>query len=322
MTNKIWTEKYRPDTLKQVKSQEHILTILKQIIKSGEVNNNILFYGLPGTGKTSCMKTFAKEYYGKNYKNMILELNASDNRGINVVRNIIADFVNSKMFFSDKKKMIILDEADSMTPDAQNLLISLMESSASNIIFCFICNYINKMTIAISSRCLCFRFSKIKYIDMSDILKTIAKEENIKLENDKVLEDIYKFGKGDMRKCINIFQNIIEGNELKHSNIYKIFNYPTQKNIEFFIEILLNNEINISNSFKKINSIILDNQLLLKNIVNEITVIINKENKIKDINRYLYILTKLGDIEYNLTNDYNHRIQLYGLISIFKIKIN
>ena len=321
MNNKIWTEKYRPETLKQVKSQEHTLTILKEIIKSGDVENNILFYGLPGTGKTSCMKTFAKEYYGKNYKNMILELNASDNRGINVVRNIIADFVNSKMFFSNKKKMIILDEADSMTLDAQNLLISLMENSGSNIIFCFICNYINKITTAVSSRCLCFRFSKIKYVDMKDILTTIANKEEIKLKDDKVLEDIYKFGKGDMRKCINIFQNLIEDNELKHSNIYKIFNYPTEEHINFFIDTLLNSEINLASSFKQINSIIVEKQLLLTNIVNEITISINKNQTITDADRYLYILTKLGDIEYNLTNDYSHKIQLYGLISIFKKQI-
>ncbi len=319
-TNKIWTEKYRPETLKQVKSQEHILTILKEIIKSGEVENNILFYGLPGTGKTSCMKTFAKEYYGKNYKNMILELNASDNRGINVVRNIITDFVNSKMFFSKKKKIIILDEADSMTPDAQNLLISLMENS-SNIIFCFICNYINKITTAISSRCLCFRFSKIKYVDMKDILKKIADEEKININDDKVLEDIYKFGEGDMRKCINIFQNLIEDNKLKHSNIYKTFNYPTKEHIKFIIDTLLNDEINLSTKFKNINSIIVEKQLLLTNIVNEITISINKNKTITDVDKYLYILTKLGDIEYNLTNDYIHKIQLYGLISIFKIKL-
>ena len=319
MINKIWTEKYRPENLKQVKSQDHILTILKEIIKTDNVENNILFYGLPGTGKTSCMKTFAKEYYGKNYKNMILELNASDNRGINVVRNIITDFVNSKMFFSKKKKIIILDEADSMTPDAQNLLISLMEKS-DNIIFCFICNYINKITTAISSRCLCFRFSKIKYVDMKDILKTIADKEKINIKDDKVLEDIYKFGEGDMRKCINIFQNLIEDNKLKHSNIYKIFNYPTKEHIIFFIDTLLNDELNLSTKFENINSIIVEKQLLLTNIVNEITISINKNKTIKDVEKYLYILTKLGDIEYNLTNDYIHKIQLYGLISIFKIK--
>ena len=100
--NVIWYEKYRPISLNQVKSQKNILIILKQIIKSGNMDNNILFYGLSGTGKTSCIKIFAKEYYGDNYKNMILELNASDDRGINVVRNIISDFIKTNFWFSDK----------------------------------------------------------------------------------------------------------------------------------------------------------------------------------------------------------------------------
>jgi len=320
-TNTIFTEKYRPQSLEQVKSQGHILTILNQIIESGNVENNILFYGLPGTGKTSCILTFAKTYYGKDYKNMILELNASDNRGINMVRNTISDFVNTKLFFHKKKKMIILDEADSMTIDAQNLLIKLMEDHKHNIIFCFICNYINKISVSISSRCLCFRFNKIKYNDMMDILRNIVKKENIELKDEKILTDIYNFGKGDMRKCINIFQNLLEDGQLKHDDVYKVFNYPTESHIKIIITSLLDEKIKLIDTYNIINPIIEDHQLLLNNIVNEITLYINKNQSIKDVDRYLYILEKIGDIEYNLTNDYNYKIQLYGLISLFKIKI-
>lgn len=320
--NTIFTEKYRPSSLEQVKSQDHILAILNQIIDSGNVGNNILFYGLPGTGKTSCILTFAKTYYGKNYKNMILELNASDERGINMVRNTISDFVDTKLFFHDKKKMIILDEADSMTIDAQNLLIKLMEDNKNNVIFCFICNYINKISISITSRCLCFRFNKIKLNDMTNILTHIANKENITIDDKTILNDIYKFGNGDMRKCINIFQNLLEDGKIVYDNIYKIFNYPTDLNIITIVNTLLNTKINIKDSFKIINDLIESNQLLLTNIVNEITLYINRNNKIDDIQRYLYILEKLGEIEYNLTNDYNHNIQLYGLISVFKVKID
>ena len=319
--NNIWTERYRPNTLEQVKSQEHILTILNQIIKSGDMENNILFYGLPGTGKTSCVLTFAKTYYGDNYKNMILELNASDNRGINMVRNTISDFVSTKLFLSDKKKMIILDEADSMTIDAQNLLIKLMEDHKHNVIFCFICNYINKITVAISSRCLCFRFNKIKFKDMNDVLTNIATQENITIKDDKILHSIFKLGAGDMRKCINIFQNLIEDGEIKYNNIYNIFCYPTEDHIQSIMDILLNEELKLSNSFSQINCIIQEDKLLLKNIVNEVTLYINKNKSITDIERYLYILEKLGDIEFYLTNDYIFKIQLYALISIFNIKI-
>lgn len=317
--NNIWTERYRPTILEQIKSQEHILIILNQLVKSDDMGNNILFYGRPGTGKTSCILSFAKTYYGDNYKNMILELNASDNRGVNMVRNTISDFVNTKLFFNNKKKIIILDEADSMTIDAQTLLIQLMEEHKQNVIFCFICNYINKISVAINSRCLCFRFNNIKFNDMTIILKNIAKNENINISDNSIFNSIYHLGNKDMRKCINIFQNLIEDNKII-SNIYKVFNYPTNEHIKSIIDILLNNESNLSNSFLYINNIIEPNQLLLKNIVNEITLFINKNKTITNIDRYLYILIKLGDIELFLTNDYNFKIQLYSLIAIFKRK--
>ena len=314
--NTIFTEKYRPSSLQDVKSQEHILTILNQIVDTGEIENNFLFYGLPGTGKTSCILSFAKAYYGERYKNMILELNASDERGINMVRNTISDFVDTKLFFHKKKKMIILDEADSMTIDAQNLLIKLMENNKNNVIFCFICNYINKISISITSRCLCFRFNKIKLLDMEYVISNIAKNENIELDDKQLIKDIYKFGDGDMRKCINIFQNLIEDGKIIHNNIYKVFDYPTIEHINIITTTLLDNSISIKQTFFIINDIIQTNNLLLTNILNEITVFINKNNSIENIDRYLFILEK-----FNLTNDYSNNIQLYGLISIFKIKV-
>jgi len=318
--NTIFTEKYRPKNLTDVKSQEHILSILNQIINTGEIENNFLFYGLAGTGKTSCALSFAKKYYGNNYKNMILELNASDERGINMVRNTISDFVDTKSFFSDKKKMIILDESDSMTIDAQNLLIKLMEDNKHNVIFFFICNYINKISLSITSRCLCFRFNKITFKDMSEIITEIAKNENIKLNNTHLLKDIYKFGNGDMRKCINIFQNLLEDNKIVYDNIYKVFDYPTNIQINLIIKSLLDENINVQECFKFINEIITTNKLSLINIVNEITY--KLKDLISNTDKLLYIIDKLGDIEYNLTNDYNNTIQLYGFISIFKIKID
>jgi DNA polymerase III delta prime subunit len=237
-----------------------------------------------------------------------------------MVRNTISDFVDVKLFFNNKKKMIILDEADSMTIDAQNLLIKLMEEN-KNVIFCFICNYINKISLAITSRCLCFRFNNIKIQDMNNLIIMIAKNENIEIPNDTLLKDIYKFGKKDMRKCINIFQNIVENKKI-NTNIHKIFNYPTKEHIKIIIDTLTNNKICIKDSFNIINSLITNEQLILSKIINELTYYINTNRIINNVNKYIYILEKLGDIEYNLTNDFNQIIQIYSLISIFKKNIN
>lgn len=312
----IFSEKYRPHILEQIKSQNNILIVLNNLIKNN-IQNNILFYGLPGCGKTSCALSFAKTYYGDDYKNMILEVNASENRGINIVRDEITDFINTKLFFTEKKKIIILDEADSMTIDAQNLLIKLMESHKDNAIFIIICNYINKITIAIKSRCLSFRFNKIKYTDMYNILKNIQEKEQIIINDEKIFKDIYKFGNGDMRKCINIFQNLTFDNELKDTNIYKLFNYPTENDIMNIINILLNDD-NIIHNYTEINNIIEENNLILKTIINEMIIIINKKGIIQNKKKYLYILEEIGNIEYNITNDFNYKIQVYSLISIFK----
>lgn len=321
MNKNIFTEKYRPKELNEIKSQTNILNILNELIKTKNIKNNFLFYGLPGLGKTSCIINFAKKYYGNNYKNMYLELNASDDRGINIVRNIITDFINNKSFFNNKNKMIILDEADSMTQEAQKLLIQLMEKN-KNIIFCFICNYINKINMAIKSRCLCFHFQKISLIDMKNVLLNITKNENINIKNENIFNDIYKFGNGDLRKSINIFENLIENNEInKNIDLYKIFNYPNIENIKKIIDILINDDFKLNESYTLINNIIKNNNILLNNLINEISLYITKNNIIKDTKKLLYILKKLGDIEYYITTDYSKKIQLYSLISVFKIKI-
>ena len=264
MTN-IFTEKYRPNNLNDIASQKYIINILHELLKTDNITNNFLLYGLPGLGKTSCIINFAKQYYGKYYKNMILELNASDDRGINIVRNTITDFINNKSFFNNKNKMVILDEVDSMTQDAQKLLMHLIENN-ENIIFCFVCNYLNKINISIKSRCLCFHFQKITFDNMKKILLNISKKENIIINNENIFKDIYKFGEGDMRKCINIFENIIENKIIINKNLYEIFNHPTTEDIYNIVNILLDDGKNLIKSYDDIVKILLNNNIQLKNI--------------------------------------------------------
>ena len=303
----IWNEKYRPKTMSDIKSQEYIIENLKQ----DNFSSNLLFYGLPGTGKTSCIVTYARKYYGKSYKTMILELNASDNRGKDVVRNTIGRFVQTRSFFDQRKKMVILDEFDNMSPDAQELLIAIMEKHP-NIVYCFICNFINKVNPGIKSRCLNFRFNKISFKDTSNILTKICKEENIEI-NDKILSDIYLFSNGDMRKAINILQNF----NTDFSNLHKRFNYPSQDNIKDIYNIL-NGEKNIIEIYKDVNRIFNENEIYLHNFIDSLTKYINKYALIKDIKEYMYVITKLKEIDSRLSNDYIFKIQLYAILFIFK----
>ena len=136
-----WVEKYRPNALQELISHEDIIKTIRKFISQDKLPH-LLFYGPPGTGKTSTILACAKEIYSpKQFNSMVLELNASDDRGINVVRNQILSFASTRTIFNSGYKLIILDEADAMTNDAQNALRRIIEKYTENVRFCMICNY-------------------------------------------------------------------------------------------------------------------------------------------------------------------------------------
>eukprot|EP00349_Pseudokeronopsis_sp_Brazil_P003109 CAMPEP_0202957702 /NCGR_PEP_ID=MMETSP1396-20130829/2088_1 /ASSEMBLY_ACC=CAM_ASM_000872 /TAXON_ID= /ORGANISM="Pseudokeronopsis sp., Strain Brazil" /LENGTH=158 /DNA_ID=CAMNT_0049675341 /DNA_START=6 /DNA_END=482 /DNA_ORIENTATION=+ len=144
-----FVEKYRPDDLSQIISHHDIVETIQKFIKERKMPH-LLFHGPPGTGKTSCIQAIAKHLYGaQNYKNMILELNASDDRGINVVRDQIKSFCSTQQLMSKGIKLVILDECDSMTNQAQMALRRIVEKYTKNTRFCLICNYISKIIPAL-----------------------------------------------------------------------------------------------------------------------------------------------------------------------------
>jgi len=172
-----------------------------------------MFYGPPGTGKTSTMVACAKQLFGPSYKMMVLELNASDARGINVVRNMIKGFADTKSPIATKFncKIVILDEADAMTKDAQAALRRIMEKYSKTTRFCLICNYVNKVIPALQSRCTRFKFKQIPIEDALDKIKFIATNEGISIEDDAIA-DIVRLAEGDMRKVVNMLQVTVKCN--------------------------------------------------------------------------------------------------------------
>ncbi|KAH3902826.1 probable Replication factor C subunit 2 [Saccharomycodes ludwigii] len=219
-SNKPWVEKYRPSNLDEVTAQEHAIAVLKTSLKSANLPH-MLFYGPPGTGKTSTILALTKELFGpKLIKSRVLELNASDERGISIVREKVKNFASltvSKPTNDDLAKyacppykIIILDEADSMTSDAQSALRRTMETYSSVTRFCLICNYVTRIIDPLASRCTKFRFKPLNETNALDRLTYISTKELLHFENDDmngICFQILKICDGDLRKAITLLQS-------------------------------------------------------------------------------------------------------------------
>jgi replication factor C subunit 2/4 len=212
MSNIPWVDKYRPKHIESLIYQDEVKKVLLNTLKTG-IFPNFIFYGPSGTGKTSAILALAYELFGpKLISDRVLELNASDERRINVVRDKIIKFAKESIsdpdpdFPSPPYKIIILDEADALTLDAQSALRKVIESSSKITRFCFTCNYIEKIIQPIISRCVKFRFKPLSIDVLSDRLGKIAKLENISI-NENCIRQIAKNSDGDGRKAIMILQN-------------------------------------------------------------------------------------------------------------------
>ena len=195
-------EKYRPSKLDDIKNQEDIKSIFIDMVNNRNIPH-MVFYGSAGTGKTSSAIAICKQLYKDTYNDNVLELNASDERGIRVVREKIKTF--SQKTTDTDFKIIILDEADAMTNDSQFALRRIIEKYSTNTRFILICNYINKIITPLLSRCAVFRFKTMKSIEIEDILMRIIKRENIVIDN----KNINYLIKDDLRRSINNLQKLI-----------------------------------------------------------------------------------------------------------------
>jgi len=200
----MWTEKYRPRTLDEIVDQEEIVSRLKGFVKARNVPH-CLFAGPPGTGKTTAALCMAHDLYGENYANYIMELNASDERGINVIRETVKTFARTIAIGEVPFKILILDEADNMTADAQQALRRTMERYTETCRFILIANYSGRIIEPIQSRCAPFRFTYLPPEKIAERLRFIAEKENVELQ-DTGLKAILDISGGDMRKAINTLQ--------------------------------------------------------------------------------------------------------------------
>ncbi len=328
--NTPWIEKYRPKKLSEIVSQEEPISILNNTLKTGELPH-LLLHGPPGTGKTSSVLALCNELFGPIRVNeRVIELNASDDRGINVVRGKIINFAKIAIGTTDPKylcpdyKIIILDEADAMTKEAQAALRKVMEENSNITRFCIICNYINQIIEPINSRCVKIRFKPIDKINLINKLKWISEHENIKINN-SALECIGDISNGDLRKSILMLQNMkyIKKNNCKNINseinkddIYDICKYISNEiMIGYINNIRLNNNIvNVINTTKEI----INNGYVFNSIMVKISNYIIKNKEIND-NQKAKVLFEISFIEKNINDGADEFIQLLKLLNIISI---
>ena len=313
MKNIPWVEKYRPSNFNDIVINKENKQILENIVKK-RYFPNLLFYGPPGTGKTTTIINLIKKYqeqYDEQHKELVIHLNASDERGIDVIRNQIKTFVNSKNLFGKGVKFIILDEIDYMTKNAQEALKSLMNEYRDNICFCLICNYISKIDIALQNILVKLRFNELPYENIINFLSKIVAEENItniKKEHLYIIKNRYN---SDLRSMINYLQmnhNNIHNNLVCYDNIVKNI-YKIIKNKSGYK--ILNNEI---------NKILTTQNIEIKELLIHIFdyIIKNNVSKIKNLNG---LLNNMNFIVHNL--DLNEQYLLKYTINIFtSIELN
>jgi DNA polymerase III delta prime subunit len=255
----IWIDKYRPLKLNDISGHTDIINIFRNYVKTKTVPN-IIIHGEPGSGKTSSILAMARELYGEeHFKTEVYELNASDERGIDTVRNKIHNLAKKSVASPVGFKLIILDEADFLTKDAQAALRKIMEKYSDKTIFCLLCNYIYKIIPPIKSRCAPFYFKPLTVDEIKNQLIKISTKENIKVD-ESVIDFIIKLSAGDLRKAIillqqtNFNENIKDLIGIVDESIYeKIFmNKINNKELYETIDDIYNKGYNISNIVKDI----------------------------------------------------------------------
>ena len=241
-----WVEKYRPTEFDDIVLSPINRNIFNNIIEKNYFPN-LLFYGPPGTGKTTTIINLINNYqkkYGQINKSSVIHLNASDERGIDIIRNQIYQFVKSKNFFDKGLKFVILDEVDYMTKNAQQALKYLLQSTCYNVHFCLICNYISKIEESLKNEFICIRFNQLPKMDIYKFIKNITIRENLEL-SDPVIESIQNNYNSDIRSMINFIQlnqnvkewddNIINNNILE--NIHQLLYNDIDNSVKIILYI-------------------------------------------------------------------------------------
>lgn len=310
----IWIEKYRPFKLDDVVGQNEAIERLKSYVKTRNLPH-LLFSGPPGVGKTATSVSIARELFGDSWRENFTELNASDERGIDVVRTKIKNFAKTSPIGGADFKVIFLDEADALTSDAQSALRRTMERYTNNCRFILSCNYSSKIIEPIQSRCAVYRFRPLSDDAVAERIRFVAEKEGLDIADDGV-DAITYVAQGDMRKAINALQAAALVEETIHKDaIYKITATARPEQVRELITTAL--EGNFSAARKLLDVLLLEQGLSGEDVVGQIyRAMFEVEIPEK---RMVELIDVIGEIDFRLTEGANERIQLESLLAHFAL---
>lgn len=307
----LWAEKYRPRSLDEIVNQEEIVRRLKKFVEEKNMPH-LLFVGPPGTGKTTAAHALAHDLYGENYRQYMLELNASDERGIDTIRTKVKEFARSRTPPNIPFKIVLLDEADNMTADAQQALRRLMEMYTASTRFILIANFPSKIIEPIQSRCAIFRFTPLKKEDVVNRLKWICEQEGCKYTLEG-LETIYEVSEGDMRRAINILQAAAALGTVTPDVVYKVVGMAHPREIRDVITTAL--EGDFIRAREKLRQLMINYGLSGTDVIKQIhRELFSSEIKIPEDVRVI-IADYTGEIQYRLVEGADDEIQLNAFIA-------
>ncbi len=305
-----WTEKYRPAKLSEVIGQKAIVDRLKAFVREKSFPS-MIFSGPAGVGKTTSAVAMAKELYGDSLHQAFLELNASDSRGIDVIRGKVKEFAKTLSLSSDLVKIIFLDEADALTSEAQHALRRTMEKYSSTTRFVLSANYASKIIEPIQSRCVVLRFKPLKEDEMRDYIDRIVKGEGLNID-DKAIEALIYVSEGDLRKITNTLQGAaISNKDVTEKSIYEIASKARPKEVVSMLRYALDG--NFTKARDELNVLFLSYGMSGEDILvqcHKEALNLPVEDRLK-----LKLISNIGDYNFRIVEGANERIQLEAMLA-------